>query len=1012
MLRLVPVVVVILLPILSAAPTSAQSSPTIEFNRDVRPILADHCFQCHGPDVAQRKADLRLDVEPKPDREGGPILIPGQPDKSELFRRVKSSDPDEKMPPPGKGTAPTDNELNILQQWITSGAKFEKHWSLLPIRHPDIPLIQTRSVSEAISNTPPTQTRSVSEGLPRTPLTQTRSVSEGLPPTPLTQTRSVSEGANNARFQHSSFSIHNSLDPFILDRLEKADLTPSPPADKPTLLRRASFALTGLPPSLDDLQEFAAVPTSASLNSEPRAPSPEPPIPSPDWYERYIDKLLASPRYGERLAVPWLDAARYADTSGYQSDGERHMWRWRDWVVEALNANLPFDQFTIEQLAGDLLPSATLDQKIATGFNRNHRGNAEGGIIPEEYAAEYVADRVETTATVWLGLTLGCCRCHDHKYDPLTQRDFYSLFAFFNNIPEKGRAIKIGNSPPYIQAPTRLQAEDLQRLELRHGFGWRNPPPIFLAILEWEQSRRGMIGDWYPTDGLVAHLPLDGDTKEQVNGIIAEPPPENCDFAAGRLDRAGQFNGSQSVELPNAGDFGFFDKFSLAAWIYVKPGSGGTIVSHMVDEPQGEGYQLALVGGKLQFNLSKRWLDDALRVETVDSLIPGTWRHVVATYDGSRDADGVRLYVDGEPRKLNVLLDELNQTFATKQPLRVGGGGGSEGRFHGAIDDVRIYARALPPEEALVLATPQTLDEIFSIENFKRTAGQAAKLQFAFLEEQGPEEIRSAYKKYKAGQHVLAEFREKLPTVMVMEELPTPRETHILLRGQYDKPGDPVLPNTPAELPPLASASSPSPEPRTPIPPASPSRLDLARWLVNRDNPLTARVIVNRAWQLHFGAGLVKSSEDFGRQGESPSHLDLLDHLASEFQSDWDVKRLHRTIVTSATYRQSSEFKVQSSRFKVGADKSTLNFEPGTLNSSAPDPDNRLLSRGPRLRLSAEQLRDQALFVSGELVEQLGGPSVKPLQPPGLWSELTGGDDYKPGTGPDLVRRSLYTFWK
>lgn len=906
--------------LLTAARISAAEPPiAIEFNRDVRPILSDHCFQCHGPDAAQRKGDLRLDVEPKVGREGSTLIVAGQPEKSELWRRVNSTDPDERMPPPGQagaaqGRGLTENERAILYNWITSGGKFDKHWSLLPVRQPAQPAIQD-----------------------------------------------------------SEFRLQNSLDPFIAQKLVAASLTQSPPADKPTILRRVTFGLTGLPPSINEIESFLA-------------------DESPDAYEKVVDRLLASPRYGERMAVPWLDAARYADTSGYQSDGERHMWRWRDWVLDALNTNMPFDQFTIEQIAGDLLPNATLDQKIATGFNRNHRGNAEGGIIPEEYAAEYVADRVETTSTVWLGLTLGCCRCHDHKYDPFTQRDFYSLFAFFNNVPEKGRAIKIGNSPPFISAPTRLQADELQRLQQNGDIGRQYSDERFREFLKWEQNHQGTAGDWYPADDLVACLPLNNDLRETVESLSFKSPAGMVGFTDGRLGRAARFEGGQWLELENVGDFGFFDKFSLSAWIYLEPGSGGTILSHMVDEPEGEGYQLAIVDGKLQFNLSKRWLDDALRVETAGSLTGGTWHHVLATYAGTRDAGGIRLFIDGQSQKLNVLLDELNQTFATKQPLRIGGGGGLAARFYGVIDDVRVYTRALSIEEAQVLATPASVEEIFAIDPVKRTAGQSAKLQFAFLEQQAPANIRLAYSTHKLSQRKLEQFRDKLPTVMVMEEMATPRETHILLRGQYDKPGDRVEPNTPAELPPLPTLNT---KPGTLN--SRSNRLDLARWLVSSENPLTARVIINRAWQIHFGTGLVKTAEDFGRQGEWPSHPELLNHLAAEFQSDWNVKRLHRQIVMSATYRQSSR------------------FGRGEQASAAPrsaDPDNRLLWHGPRLRLSAEMVRDQALLASGQLVEQIGGPSVKPLQPPGLWSELTGGDDYKPGQDADLLRRSMYTFWK
>jgi mono/diheme cytochrome c family protein len=933
---------------------AAEPLRAIEFNRDVRPILADHCFQCHGPDAKQRKADLRLDLPEAVDanREGGSVVVAGQPEKSELWRRITSTDPDERMPPPDKGSKLTAAEIATLKQWIVEGGKFEKHWSLLPVRRPNPPDIH-----------------------------------------------------------HSSFSIHNSIDAFVLARLISQGLTQSPEADRATLLRRATLGLTGLPPTPEEIGAFLA-------------------DSSPDAYERVVDRLLASPRYGERMAVPWLDAARYADTSGYQSDGERFMWRWRDWVIEALNANMPFDQFTIEQIAGDLLPNPTLEQRIATGFNRNHRGNAEGGIIPEEYAVEYVADRVETTATVWLGLTLGCCRCHDHKYDPFTQRDFYSLFAFFNNVPEKGRAIKIGNSPPYIQSPTRQQEEERRRLEKEFEAAKRiwqakGTYHVIMAVTWAETAEAKDLGDWHSAENLDVHLPLDGDgTPEgpQVERRLSSKssPSDQSDvdlpgpaFVAGKRGQAARFDGKSGIVVGDVAHFGFLDKFSLASWVRVDNDGGGTIISRMMDVRQAEGYQLAIVDNKLQLNLVKRWLDDALRVETVEHLAAGQWHHVVATYDGSRIADGVRLYVDGVAQSLNVQLDELNQSFGTKEPLRVGYGGGAEGQFRGDIDDVRIYAGVISPDEARILATPETIAEIVATPAMKLSPGQILKLKAYYLLHHAPADTQVAYRNMKLAERALAEFEEKLPTVMVMEEMLHPRQTHVLLRGQYDKPGERVEPNVPAELPPLAASApgatsgSSSSAPR--------NRLGLARWLVAAENPLTSRVIVNRVWQLHFGTGIVKTAEDFGRQGEWPSHPDLLDWLAAEFRHNWDVKRLHRAIVESATFRQRSGFRIQDS------ESASLNPEPrknprdgnrGALNPSLSDPDNRLLSRGPRLRLSAEMIRDQALFASGLLVEQLGGPSVRPLQPAGLWSELTGGDDYQPGSGADLYRRSLYTFWK
>jgi hypothetical protein len=488
-------------------------------------------------------------------------------------------------------------------------------------------------------------------------------------------------------------------------------------------------------------------------------------------------------------------------------------------------------------------------------------------------------------------------------------------------------------------------------------------------LAAWERGLTSTsLGDWVPTEKLVF----------EANTSI--PPPA-------------------SEDAKKTARFGFFDEFTLAARIDLDHGGGGTILSKMADVPQGEGYQLAIVEGRLQLNLVKRWLDDALRVETQDVLPSGT-HSIAATYDGSRVADGVRLYVDGQPQKLKVLLDDLNQSFVTGEPVRIGAGGGPAMQFRGKIESVRIYADAMPAATVQVLAVPQSLAEILELPPGKRSDLQWFKLQTYFYEQAAPAALKAAYRQRNAARRELALFRERLPTVMVMQEMPTPRPAHILLRGQYDKPGEPVERNIPAELPPL--------------PPDAPrNRLGLARWLVDPANPLTSRVFVNRAWQLHFGTGIVKTAEDFGRQGEWPSHPELLDWLAADFmRSGWDMKRLHRRIVESATYRQASaiaDFGLRIADLDAGERKDS---KSQIQNPKLTDPENRLLSRGPRQRLSAETVRDQALYASGLLVEQLGGPSVRPWQPAGLWSELTGGEDYQPGSGAELHRRSLYTFWK
>jgi hypothetical protein len=867
---------------LVAAPPTHGADPIVEFNRDVRPVLAENCYACHGPDAARRKAKLRLDTQEGAfaDLGGRRAVVPGDVVTSELLQRIAAEEDDRRMPPPRTGRSLTSAQAETLRRWVEQGAKWESHWSLIAPRRPALPQVRNASWSR------------------------------------------------------------NPIDRFVLDRLESAGLPPSAETDRTTLVRRVTLDLTGLPPTPAEVDAFLA-------------------DRSPAAYELLVDRLLASPRYGEHMALSWLEAARYADTNGYQSDGERFMWRWRDWVIDAFNGNMPFDRFTIEQLAGDLLPSATLDQRIATGFNRNHRGNAEGGIIPEEYAVEYVADRVETTATVWMGLTLGCARCHDHKFDPLTQRDFYQVFAFFNNVPEKGRAVKFGNSPPMIQAPTPAQRERLVALEkllawYEHRFS-EESSVLPMARIAWERevAAAGKPLDWTITENLLAHFQLDE-------------------------DRSTAFDGRRVADAGDVGAFGFDDKFSLAAWIRFEAGRGGTILSRMTDVPQGDGYALVLEGGKLQANFVKRWLDDALRVETERALTPGCWHHVLVAYDGTRTADGVNVFVDGRPEPIRILLDELNQSFKTTEPLRIGGGNGPEGRFHGSIKDVRIFGAVLTSRDAAVLATPETIDTLAAVPPERRSPGQEAKLSACFLAEYAPKRLREDWRKIVALLRERDRLVSSFPTTMVMQELPTPRESFILVRGQYDRRGERVAAGVPGCLPPLGDRE--------------PSRLGFARWLADPAHPLTARVAVNRAWQAFFGAGLVRTAEDFGTRGEPPTHPELLDWLATELvRLGWDRKALHRLIVTSATYRQSSH---------------------ATAEQQRRDPDNRLLSRAPRLRLSAAQIRDQALAASGLLVERLGGPSVKPYQPEGLWRELAEIKEYPQDHGPDLYRRGLYTFWK
>jgi len=580
---------------------------TVEFNRDIRPILSDKCYTCHGPDKGNRKSLLRFDNEAgaKADLGGHFAIVPGDPGKSEMVRRVSAENKALRMPPVYSGVTLSEREIGLIRDWVAQGAVWEKHWSFIPPKRREPP-----SVSK-----------------PQW--------------------------------------VRNPVDAFVLQRLDREGLAPSPEAEPALLIRRVTLDLTGIPPTPAEVDAFLR----------------------DGDYEKVVDRLLQSPRYGERS-----------------------MWRWRDWVIQAFNRNLPFDQFTIEQIAGDMLPNATLDQKIASGFNRNHRGNGEGGIVPEEYAVEYVVDRVDTTSTVWLGLTLGCARCHDHKYDPFSQKEFYKFFAYFNNVPERGMAFKYGNSPPFIQAPTPHQQAQLRELDQRVAAAEAKFAGLDSARAqrEWEKS-----------------LDRAGELQWQI--------PEDLEAQNGPAT----FDGKNFVDAGDVARFGFYDKFTLSAWINPSEPTGA-IVSRMEDIDEGEGYELHLKNGKVAATLAKRWLDDGARLETVNAVPLNRWSHVALTYDGSRLADGIKIYIDGVSQKLKIDLDVLNQNFNVKDPLRIGAGGGPQNRFHGSIDGVRLYRAALSPGQVAVLATRDAITAIAAIDPAQRTRGQADKIRLCFLDQYAP----------------------------------------------------------------------------------------------------------------------------------------------------------------------------------------------------------------------------------------------------------------------------------
>ena len=720
----------------------------------------------------------------------------------------------------------------------------------------------------------------------------------------------------------------NPIDNFILARLERDGLKPSATADKITLLRRVSLDLTGLPPTPTEIDSF--------LKDT-----------SPDAYEKLVDRLLGSPHYGERMAMQWLDIARYADTHGYHIDSHRDMWRWRDWVIQAFNRNMPFDRFTVEQLAGDLLPSATVEQKIASGFNRNHMINYEGGAIPEEYQVEYVVDRVETTANAWMATTLGCARCHSHKFDPITQKEFYQFFAYFNTVSEEGLDGRTGNAKPLLPLPSQAQKSRLEELAsaIKAKEDALSDKEVDPLREQWETSLVGRIAV-SPRNGLTAHYELDGSLSD-VSGRYQHARTVRGDptFGAGQVGRSVNFDGDSQVSFGNVGGGGLgrAASFSLAAWL--RASSNTPIAAFQkIDNPESRrGYEFIfddheLIGiqrraAHLTIRLTSHWPDSAIQIRTTTKLTMGDWYHIALTYDGSGKASGLRLYINGKPHQTQIIQDNLSGSVQTDAELQIGNM--SLGKpFRGGIDDLRLYDRVLDAAEVDQLAVHYPIQTILSGVSGKRSKDENTRVRDYFLTHAAPDALRELYSELKILRKQKETVDKEIPTVMVMSEMEKPRETFVLGRGDYRNKTDKVSPGVPAaisELPQNAPAN----------------RLGLARWLVSPSNPLTARVTVNRYWQMYFGFGIVKTSEDFGVQGEPPVHPELLDWLATEFtRTGWDVKALQRLIVTSATYRQSSK------------------VTPALLEK---DPENRLLARGPRLRLPAETIRDNALAVSGLL---------------------------------------------
>ncbi len=940
--------ILLTVPAAAVAAPAVNQPPVVDFQKDVRPILSDNCFACHGPDSNTRQADLRLDTPEGAfaDRGGYQVIVEGNAAESLLYQRLTHANEVLKMPPSYAERHPTPDQVETIRTWIDQGADWTSHWAYEPVR--------------AVA-----------------------------PPSDARTDRAVSE-----------------IDALVLDRLRAEGLKLSPEADKPTLLRRLSLDLTGLPPTPSEQAAFLA-------------------DDSPDAYERQVDRLLSSPHYGERMAMQWLDLSRYADTHGFHIDSRRDMWRWRDWVIRAFNDNKPYDEFTVEQLAGDLLPDATKQQRIATAFNRNHMINFEGGAIPAEYHTEYVVDRVETVSTVWMAMTMGCARCHDHKYDPITQREFYEFYAFFNSVDERGLDGVFGNATPTLSLPEPSQQDRLDRLDeaIRSLKADLPEARIRRDVAAWERRAMAAIPET-PRRGLEAHYELEGGFSDSSghyrHGRVMRGEPL---FRSANAGQGAVLDVDTHIAFPETRAFKLSEPFTLAFWIrhsgLVEKG-----LIHKMDGPNsGRGLAVSLSRPvsipdtlRREYDLLVRLASSPSEAIVVKPRKPlrnqrgvDPSYHVAISYDGSGSASGFRIHLNGKPVAVDTVADALSDSPENDTPFEIGAGRFGN-RYTGVLDDLRIYSRPLESQEVEAIVThepirsllrapyvdcgsvladapPAPADDIYVPKPdtaVTRCRSRMAQLKDYYLTHAAPDTDRELYAKLQRLQEERSEVAKAVPDIMVMRELPQPRETFMLARGDYRNRTEAVSPDTPGWLP--------------AFPPGTPrNRLGLARWIASPDNPLTARVAVNRFWQSYWGRGLVTTAEDFGIQGEVPSHPDLLDWLALEFvRSGWDVKALQKKIVMSATYRQQSQI-------------------PEELR--AKDPDNRLLGRGPRFRLPAESVRDNALAASGLLAREIGGPSVFPYQPEGLWEEMAYGDMftaqvYRESSGSDLYRRSMYTFWK
>lgn len=872
--------------------TNSDESYPISFNAEVRPILSEYCFACHGPDSEDRAADLRLD-EREPAVQYGAIIA-GEPEESPMIQRIRSGDPDVVMPPPETGKTMTPAQKELLARWIEQGGEYQAHWSFQSVPNPAV----------------------------------------------------IPDDAGGW--------TQRPMDAFVSQMHRRKGLRPGVPAERGTWLRRVTVDLTGLPPTIDELDAFLA-------------------DESADAYELVVDRLLQSPAYGERMAVMWLDVARYADTFGYQNDVAMEVWPWRQWVIESFNRNLPYDQFLTQQIAGDMIPDATRDQQLATTFNRLHRQTNEGGSVAEEFRLTGITDRTTTAATAFLGLTMECCRCHDHKFDPIRQTEFYGLSAYFSDIDEFGLYSHFTRGTP---TPALLLYAGDQESEHQSALAAVDRAESHLKALMQAShgttdTQLGLAGSGRPITELpeprppVFTMPLDGD----VPGIVGT---------------ATRCNGDDPIACADAPRFGRTSTFSYSLWVRPSVRSPRMMVMHQsraAEDSAFRGLELVVDDGHPQFSMIHFWPGNAVQIRTNDAIPTGQWTHLAVTHDGSGRADGLRLFINGRLAPVDVIRDQLTRDIRHRKQwgdldtetigLAIGARFRDVGFRDGDVDELGVYNVQLSDAEILAIVAGVSPKPI----NTKITTEMAAQ-HHALTADESIANARNLLAQARDRENeIVAGVRE----IMTMRHTADAPPTHVLGRGEYTNKEQIVSPGVPA----LSGG----------LPAAGADRMSLARWMVDDQNPLTSRVIANRMWHLFFGRGLVVSLEDFGSQGTPPTHPELLDYLSrSLMDHDWDLHWLCREIVLSSTYRQSS----------VVTDAAILDR----------DPENAWLTRGPKHRMSAEQLRDTVLAASGLLVPKIGGPSVMPYQPAGLWEEAGTGASYKPSTGDGLFRRSLYTFWK